>query len=177
MDCSLVPSRACARRWITSWATERRSRRARAWSFRYRGSGRFLTLRVAISGPPLVLHYGGPPGPGQCQRRREPRSGHDRRALYRQLLDHARGFSRVMDGASLNTSDTRTRMPAPPLRQAARRGGLPALVAARYPQSMRIATWNVNSLKARLEKVTWWLERARPDVLLMQETKLADADM
>jgi exodeoxyribonuclease-3 len=41
---------------------------------------------------------------------------------------------------------------------------------------VRIATWNVNSLKARLEKVTWWLERARPDVLLMQETKLADAD-
>jgi exodeoxyribonuclease-3 len=41
---------------------------------------------------------------------------------------------------------------------------------------MRIATWNVNSLRARLEKVTWWLERARPDVLLMQETKLADAD-
>src|SRR5262245_27256078 len=42
---------------------------------------------------------------------------------------------------------------------------------------MRIATWNVNSLKARLEKVTWWLERAKPDVLLMQETKLADADV
>ena len=41
---------------------------------------------------------------------------------------------------------------------------------------MRIATWNVNSLKARLDKVMWWLERARPDVLLMQETKLADAD-
>ena len=39
---------------------------------------------------------------------------------------------------------------------------------------MRIATWNVNSLKARLEKVLWWLERARPDVLMMQETKLAD---
>jgi exodeoxyribonuclease III len=34
----------------------------------------------------------------------------------------------------------------------------------------------VNSLKARLDKVTWWLERARPDVLLMQETKLADED-
>jgi exodeoxyribonuclease-3 len=40
---------------------------------------------------------------------------------------------------------------------------------------MRIATWNVNSLKARLEKVLWWLERARPDILLMQETKLGDA--
>jgi exodeoxyribonuclease-3 len=42
---------------------------------------------------------------------------------------------------------------------------------------VRIATWNVNSLKARLEKVGWWLERARPDVLLMQETKLTDADV
>jgi len=41
---------------------------------------------------------------------------------------------------------------------------------------MRIATWNVNSLKARMERVGAWLERARPDVLLMQETKLADAD-
>jgi exodeoxyribonuclease III len=39
---------------------------------------------------------------------------------------------------------------------------------------MRIATWNVNSLAARLEKVKWWLERAQPDVLLMQETKLGD---
>jgi exodeoxyribonuclease-3 len=41
---------------------------------------------------------------------------------------------------------------------------------------VRIATWNVNSLRARLERVRGWLERARPDVLLMQETKLADAD-
>jgi exodeoxyribonuclease-3 len=41
---------------------------------------------------------------------------------------------------------------------------------------MRIATWNVNSLKARLPKVLWWIERALPDVLLIQETKLSDAD-
>jgi exodeoxyribonuclease-3 len=41
---------------------------------------------------------------------------------------------------------------------------------------MRIATWNVNSLGARLQKVTWWLERAQPDILLMQETKLNDTD-
>ena len=41
---------------------------------------------------------------------------------------------------------------------------------------MRIATWNVNSLKARLDKVAWWLTRAQPEVLLMQETKLADKD-
>jgi exodeoxyribonuclease III len=42
---------------------------------------------------------------------------------------------------------------------------------------VRIATWNVNSLKARLEKVTWWLERAKPDVLLLQETKLPDGEV
>jgi exodeoxyribonuclease-3 len=39
---------------------------------------------------------------------------------------------------------------------------------------MRIATWNVNSLKIRLPKLAWWIERARPDVILLQETKLAD---
>jgi len=41
---------------------------------------------------------------------------------------------------------------------------------------VRIATWNVNSMKARLEKIEWWLDRASPDILLMQETKLSDAD-
>jgi exodeoxyribonuclease III len=41
---------------------------------------------------------------------------------------------------------------------------------------MRVATWNVNSLKARQEKVDLWLERAAPDVLLIQETKLGDDD-
>jgi exodeoxyribonuclease III len=41
---------------------------------------------------------------------------------------------------------------------------------------MRIATWNVNSLRTRLPKVSWWLERAQPDVLLMQETKLTDRE-
>ena len=40
---------------------------------------------------------------------------------------------------------------------------------------MRIATWNVNSLKARLAKVEEWVAYAQPDVLCMQETKLADA--
>ena len=40
---------------------------------------------------------------------------------------------------------------------------------------MRIATWNVNSLKARLPRVEEWLTYAQPDVLCMQETKVADA--
>jgi exodeoxyribonuclease III len=41
---------------------------------------------------------------------------------------------------------------------------------------MRIATWNVNSLKARQGAVDKWLARAEPDILLMQETKLSDDD-
>ena len=41
---------------------------------------------------------------------------------------------------------------------------------------MRIATWNVNSLKARMDAVEGWLAKAQPDVLLIQETKLTDAD-
>jgi exodeoxyribonuclease-3 len=53
---------------------------------------------------------------------------------------------------------------------------LPASLERGRSRRVRIASWNVNSLKARLEKVTWWLERAAPDVLLLQETKLADAD-
>jgi exodeoxyribonuclease III len=39
---------------------------------------------------------------------------------------------------------------------------------------VRLATWNVNSLKARLERVEAWLAEASPDVLCVQETKLAD---
>jgi exodeoxyribonuclease-3 len=40
---------------------------------------------------------------------------------------------------------------------------------------MKIATWNVNSVRARLERVVEWLGLARPDVLLLQETKVTDA--
>ncbi len=40
---------------------------------------------------------------------------------------------------------------------------------------MRIATWNVNSLNVRLGRVEDWLDYAQPDVLCLQETKLADA--
>jgi exodeoxyribonuclease-3 len=39
---------------------------------------------------------------------------------------------------------------------------------------MRIATWNVNSLRARNERVHAWLGDVEPDIALLQETKLAD---
>jgi exodeoxyribonuclease-3 len=39
---------------------------------------------------------------------------------------------------------------------------------------VRIATWNVNSVKQRVPRLLPWLEERRPDVVCLQETKLAD---
>ena len=39
---------------------------------------------------------------------------------------------------------------------------------------MRIATWNVNSIRARLDRLTAWLARHSPDVLCLQELKASD---
>ncbi len=41
---------------------------------------------------------------------------------------------------------------------------------------MRLATWNVNSLKVRLPQVLEWLRAHAPDVVCLQETKLEDAN-
>lgn len=39
---------------------------------------------------------------------------------------------------------------------------------------MKLATWNVNSLRARIDRVTQWIEQELPDVLMLQETKCKD---
>ncbi|HTZ86140.1 MAG TPA: exodeoxyribonuclease III [Solirubrobacteraceae bacterium] len=39
---------------------------------------------------------------------------------------------------------------------------------------MRVATWNVNSVKQRVPRLLPWLDERRPDVVCLQETKLAD---
>ena len=39
---------------------------------------------------------------------------------------------------------------------------------------MRITTWNVNSIRARLDRVLDWLDRTEPDVVAVQETKVVD---
>ena len=41
---------------------------------------------------------------------------------------------------------------------------------------MRLATWNVNSLRVRLPHLVDWLARAQPDVACLQETKIEDAN-
>ncbi|MEU4393216.1 exodeoxyribonuclease III [Kribbella sp. NPDC023855] len=39
---------------------------------------------------------------------------------------------------------------------------------------MRVATWNVNSVKQRMPRLLGWLDERQPDVVCLQETKLAD---
>jgi exodeoxyribonuclease-3 len=41
---------------------------------------------------------------------------------------------------------------------------------------MKIASWNVNSIRARLGSLTRWLDEQQPDVVLLQETKVVDDD-
>src|SRR6185369_4897321 len=45
------------------------------------------------------------------------------------------------------------------------------------PQTIKIATWNVNSIKARLPNVLAWLKEFAPDVVLMQEIKCTDENL
>jgi exodeoxyribonuclease III len=45
-----------------------------------------------------------------------------------------------------------------------------------YDQAMKIASWNVNSLKVRLPHLLDWLGAAQPDVVALQEIKMVDAD-
>ena len=65
-------------------------------------------------------------------------------------------------------------------RDAARRARREAALAARPSMSptgpardrLRVATWNLNSLRVRLDAVDRFLDRVRPDVLCLQETKV-----
>ena len=40
--------------------------------------------------------------------------------------------------------------------------------------AVRIATWNVNSVKQRVPRLLPWLDERKPDVVCLQETKLAE---
>jgi exodeoxyribonuclease-3 len=85
-----------------------------------------------------------------------------------------------MSGADLPvTPDDR---PAKARREAARVARRRAEIDARpamspsgpAPDRLRVATWNLNSLRARLPSVERFVERTRPDVLCLQETKAAE---
>src|SRR5204862_7882292 len=100
------------------------------------------------------------------------RARHSHHRSQHGRLDHRRGGSRRLGPGSGRHHGRHGRIGYSDVRSRPR--SRPALLSGW--RAMRIATWNVNSLKARLEKVEWWLERAAPDVLLIQETKLTDAE-
>ena len=52
------------------------------------------------------------------------------------------------------------------------RAARPSITGSR----VKVATWNVNSIRARLDHACDWLDRVQPDVLCMQETKVVDDD-
>ena len=61
------------------------------------------------------------------------------------------------------------RVPRPPAR--ARRAAAPVRHRCARACAVKVATWNVNSIKVRLEHVLAWLDREQPDVLALQEIK------
>ena len=78
------------------------------------------------------------------------------------------------DGRTVTAQPTpRTQVVTP--QQSFHRATVPGVATGSYDQPVRIATWNVNSLKARLPRVEEWVAQTQPDVLCLQETKLADA--
>src|SRR3989304_1894109 len=114
-----------------------------------------------------------PPRPwGQIRGRYGPGAGRDRRAAEGVRRHEGAGAPR---GAGGHAWILRAR-----LQSGARRRGLSAQPADRQTvaagvsrvRGMKLATWNVNSLKVRLPQVVEWAGKHRPDVLCLQETKL-----
>src|SRR5260370_41935038 len=64
-------------------------------------------------------------------------------------------------------SRRRTRTPTPP--------AAAATPSACDPAAMKVATWNVNSVRKRTGNLVAWLARAKPDVVVLQEIKAQEA--
>ncbi len=78
---------------------------------------------------------------------------------------------RVPNFAAYADENRRTRY----TRHRSRTPGIGLGPSRRTGMPLRLATWNVNSLPARLPRVLEWLDRVQPDVLCLQETKVSDA--
>src|SRR5215210_971165 len=65
-------------------------------------------------------------------------------------------------------------MPCPRLPRRRASAATSTLFGAATVGPVRIATWNVNSVKQRVPRLLPWLDERRPDVVCLQETKLAD---
>src|SRR2546425_856875 len=111
------------------------------------------------------------PPPRSCTRSRQ-RSDRGGGGFFFQAEDGIR--DKLVTGVqtcALPISHARRR--APPGVRAAGGPGRPPVASATIV-AVKIATWNVNSIRTRLPRLLAWLERRRPDVVCLQETKVAD---
>jgi exodeoxyribonuclease-3 len=99
---------------------------------------------------------------------------HGRDGVLRSVVDHRVGTE--LDRLSRRASSRAVAMILPGVLVARLRDCGPCGRAdrRRYGAAVRIATWNVNSVTQRLPRLLPWLDERRPDVVCLQETKLAD---
>jgi exonuclease III len=57
---------------------------------------------------------------------------------------------------------------------AGKHGEYSIIRASRTPKTMRIATWNVNSIRQRMDNLQAWLKERQPDIVCLQEIKCTD---
>src|ERR1700709_2006850 len=98
----------------------------------------------------------------------------DRRVLVRSVHAHPRSRHRAR-GVVRHDATVSTRSATSEARRRRRDAAL-ALRESMSPPTpgagvLRVATWNVNSLRARATSIGRLIDRARPDVILLQETK------
>ena len=140
--------------------------------------GLLVAVGLGLLGPVSAADRGHRPAPGRCgpgralperaagrPARRVHRAGHASRRWRRRRAHHRavrhRRRRRRRRGADRPQADRARRGPPAPG---------PTSEAA----VVRLATWNVNSLKARQDRVEEWLGYADADVVCLQETKLSD---
>ena len=113
-------------------------------------------------------------GDDSCRRRGGPARPRTCHYLAPGSATHRQSRTAAVPG-SLRASVQPTRSPRARRSPTARLRRRPLAIGdAGSVPSVRVATWNVNSVKQRLPRLLAWLDERRPDVVCLQETKLAD---
>ena len=122
------------------------------------------------------------PPPSRRRRRRRPprRRRRSRRRAKKAAAASTGQKARGQEGAGQEGGARRRRRPSGAAAKAAakpapaKRTRAAGRTAPAATALMRFATWNINSLNVRQERVEQWLADVQPDVVCLQETKLAD---
>ncbi len=173
------------RAWLGCYQRDVADRRGADRRRRWRGGVRLASRGVAVGrgaltsapdGTHLARHLSG------ARLRGASRAG-SRRAVCEALQTwgiRARCATRLRAGARRQPRPhhavrlARLRTPPSPAATSTRASRRPTSLVAMTTEGLRVATWNVNSIRTRVDRVVDWLIRAEVDVLAMQETKCTD---